>query len=178
VKLDQLISDLQAEKNQLKKLIDRNLKSESESMKSKLEADRKKSELDEKLSVQKEHTERNNVHLHRGKKMSSFIDHYDVSSKNKNKQLVEEVRKYLAVEKSKLEDHKKQEKLKKATVEKSKKQKPKAKQNQEKITKGSTVRLLNGKEKGTVIELEGNQATVAFGNFKTKAAVNKLVFIR
>lgn len=178
VKMDQLISDLHAEKDQLKKLVDRNLKAESQSMKAKLDADRKQRQLDEKLDSLKETTEKNNVHLHRGKKMSAFIDQYDVSSKNKNKALIEEVRKYLAVEKSKIEDGKRQEKLKKAAAAKSQRSKPKTKKNQDKIEVGSTVRLIKGKEKGNVIQIDGNQATIAFGNFKTKAPLNKLVFIR
>jgi len=33
------------------------------------------------------------------------------------------------------------------------------------------VRMLNGTQKGEVIELKGDDATVLFGNFKTKTNV-------
>ena len=87
------------------------------------------------------------------------------------------MKKYLAMEKTKIEDERKQKsivkKIKKQNEEGDKKQKRK-----EAIIVGSLVRLLNSKQTGTVMDIEKSQATVAIGVFKTKVDVSKLEFIK
>ena len=111
--------------------------------------------------------------------MSSFIAAYEVSAKGKNlnKELLAEVNKYIAMEKAKIVDAKKAAELK-AKSQSKKKQVAKPRTNQHLIKVGSTVKLINGKEKGTVLELDAENATVAFGVFKTKVRLNRLNFVR
>lgn len=178
VKLDGLISDLQKEKSAFSQLNVRALMAETEAKKAQQSFEERQAKYEERLKAQQEITEINNHFIHKGKKLNSFIDRYDLRPKSAtNKTLLEDIRKYLAVEKTRVADAEKAEALKrKAEAQKTpKKVKPK----HELIQVGSTVRLTRGgKQRGTVMELEGDKAVVAFGMFKTKVAVTDLVFIK
>ena len=57
------------------------------------------SKLQEKEKAQAKLIEENNNALNRGKKLNSFVKRYDI--KGKNKGLLDEIKKYLAVERTK-----------------------------------------------------------------------------
>lgn len=178
VKLDGLIADLQKEKSAFSQLNVRALKAETEAQKAQRSFEEKLAKYDERLKSQQAYTELNNHLINKGKKLNAFIDRYDLKPKSaSNKTLLEDVRKYLAVEKTRIADAEKSELLKrKAEARKAPK---KIKPNQELIQVGSTVRLTRGgKQRGTVMELEGDKAVVAFGMFKTKVVLADLVFIQ
>lgn len=178
VKLDSLIADLQKEKSSYSQLNLRAVKAETEAKKARRSFEERQSKLEKRLKTQQEFTEANNSFIHKGKKLSSFIDRYDLRPKSAtNKTLLEDVRKYLAVEKTRIVDAQKSEALKRKAE--AKKAPKKVKPKHELIKIGSTVRLTRGgKQRGTVMELEGDKAIVAFGMFKTKVSITDLVFIK
>ena len=91
---------------------------------------------------------------------------------------MDEVRKFLIIEKTKLTDSSKKAKLKKE-IKKDFKPKVVRKKIQSKkvlkpVTVGCKVKLVTGTEVGEVLEISGTNATVLFGNFQTKTKVAKL----
>jgi DNA mismatch repair protein MutS2 len=179
VKLDGLIGDLQKEKSNFETLNQRALRAETDAAKAKAEYEERQHKYEERLKSQHELIEANNHLINRGKKLTAYIDRFDLKPKSPlNKTLIEEIRKYLTVEKSRIVDAEKAELLKKK-AEARKNATKKIKPNQELIKVGSTVRLSRGgKQRGTVIACEGDKITVAFGVFKTKVPLSDLVFIK
>lgn len=175
VKLDELISELQKEKNTLAKVTDRHLKKELELEQLKLAVNRREQHINDRAEAQHLLAENNNEALHRGRKLQQFIDKYESGSRNKA--LIEDIAKYLAVEKTKrLEnDAAKQAKKRTHSVQSSKRR---PKHFIERIKVGSTVRLRNGgKERGEVIAMHKNAASVMFGAFKSKIELEKLSWV-
>ena len=175
VKLDELISELQKEKNTLAKVTDRHLKKELEIEQLKVTMNRREQHINDRAEAQQALAEDNNDALHRGRKLQQFIDKFDPGSRNKA--LLQDVEKYLAVEKTKrLENQAAKQAKKRAQSAKASKRRPK--HFVERIQVGSTVRLRNGgKERGEVIAMHKNAATVLFGAFKSKIELEKLSWV-
>ncbi len=180
VKMDRLIADLQKEKAMYRAKAQLVQQAEMKTKTSGLEFERLKLKYEQKELAQQKRIEENNLHIHRGKKLSSFIGNYEVSTKgkNQNKELLAEVNKYIAMEKTKIVDAQKAQELKAKSQNNKKKKVTKPRSKQHLIKVGSTVKLINGKEKGTVLEMDQENATVAFGVFKTKVRLNRLNFVR
>jgi DNA mismatch repair protein MutS2 len=106
--------------------------------------------------------------------MFAFIEAYQL--KAKNKELLEEIKKFVAMEKTKMEEERREKALRKK-VETQKEHKVKQHKRKEAIKVGTLVRLVNSKQTGEVLELEGEKATVAFGVFRTIVDIHKLEFI-
>ena len=179
VKMDGLIASLQTEKTELSKLRLRTTETEKKALDAMAKADRQKKKFEARQATQDEIIAKNNHLLVWGKKVAAFIDRYNTRSKAKgNKELLEEVRQYLAIEKTKIEEGKKAETLKRKAAEAKNPKKKRPKANQDKIRVGSTVRLISGgKQRGTVMELDGEKATVNFGVFRTKVELGKLAYV-
>ncbi|MDG1779586.1 MAG: DNA mismatch repair protein MutS [Flavobacteriales bacterium] len=179
VKMDGLIASLQTEKTELSKLRLRTTETEKKALDAMAKADRQKKKFEARQATQDEIIAKNNHLLVWGKKVAAFIDRYNTRSKAKgNKELLEEVRQYLAIEKTKIEEGKKAETLKRKAAEAKNPKKKRPKANQDKIRVGSTVRLIaGGKQRGTVMELDGEKATVNFGVFRTKVELGKLAYV-
>ena len=114
--------------------------------------------------------------------MKSFIDKYNTKSRKKtiNDPLLDEVKKYLAVERSKAEAAKKT--LKQAETSPKKKGKKKNipiqdNFNRDKIKVGSKVKLISTKQSGTVEEISGTTIVVTFGFARMKVKLDKLQWI-
>lgn len=167
VELDALMGDLQKEKAKIAKLANRQLRAEVDAQKLSLEASKIKSIFSEKNTALNKTTEENNKDLSLGKKMNQFVTRYKPGTKNKD--LIEEVLKFLAVETSR----KNKTSKKPADVQK---RRPNHRSNEIKV--GSVVKLRSGKEKGAVISLQGKNATVLFGAFKTRVKVDKLSLVK
>jgi DNA mismatch repair protein MutS2 len=90
---------------------------------------------------------------------------------------LDDVKKYIAIEKTKVDDERKQKSIKKKVAKQNEEVEHKQKRT-ESIKVGSLVKLENTKQTGTVIDLDRGQATVAIGVFKTKVDVQKLEFIK
>lgn len=178
VKLDALIADLQKEKSQYGKLNEKAVRAELEARKAEQASIAERAKLEEKLKAQQELMESQNHYITRGKRMSTLIDRFELKAKSpNNKVLLEELKKYLTVEKTKIEEAARAEKLKQQAA--ARKNPKKIKPQHELIKVGSTVRLSKGgKQRGTVMELEGTRAVVAFGMFRTKVDLRELVFVQ
>jgi DNA mismatch repair protein MutS2 len=120
-----------------------------------------------------------------GKKMKSFMDRFQTKTRKKdaNKLLLDEVKKYLTVERSKIEEAKLAEKLKaELNLKKPKKVKPGKPEvdpyERAKIKVNSTVKLIETKQSGTVEEINGEMVTVTFGFMRLKVERQKLMFIK
>jgi len=174
VKMDQLLSDLQRQKTELQLAMKltaeqhERARKEEEGFKGKLE------KLELKLERQQLLSDRNNKYLHLGKKMDTFVGSFVLRSKNK--ELLEEIKKFIAMEKTnRMESAQK----KKAETEIRQRQEKKKKLVQDRtlMIQGATVRLERTRQVGEIIDVLGETATVAFGNFKTKVELNKLILI-
>jgi DNA mismatch repair protein MutS2 len=117
--------------------------------------------------------------------MLSYVDRFIVKSRKKdvNASLLEEVKKYLTVEKTKIEEALRIEKLKaQANLKPSKK--PKANKPEKdpyerhKIAIGSTVKLISTKQSGTVEAMDGDNITVTFGFLRMKVEKDKLMWVK
>lgn len=171
VNMDHLLSELQREKTYLERLNKEHIEAQQLAEEARTRHLESKRKIDAKLLQQAEFMEVNSKFINGGKKLKSFIDRFQVKSRKKdiNQPLLEEVRKYLMVEKAKIEEAKLKEKLKSAipqkeTNKKKKSQKPEQDiHHRDKIQEGSTVKLIETKQTGTVEEINGNILTVAFG---------------
>jgi DNA mismatch repair protein MutS2 len=176
IEMDKLISELQREKSNYE-----TINAQTRIAKLIAEDERKAYELkqqqyEERLERQQEVMERNNKYVTSGKKMLQFINSYE--TKKGNKVLLSELKKYVAIEKNKLEATEKEARLKAAVkVKKTSNKKKTAKNPTKPLEVGDTVKLIEGKQVGKVLEINGKEAVVAFGNFKTKTQLNKLASI-
>jgi DNA mismatch repair protein MutS2 len=187
VKMDRLLSELQKEKTYLERLNNEHIEAQRLAQKAQNEFLERKEKYDQKLKTQQENIEKNNKFLTSGKKMIQFIESYQTKSKKKdiNKTLIDDVIKFLAVEKTKIEEANRVEKLKSDALKKAKiKRKPKPGQvfkddfQREKIILGSTVKLISTKQSGTVEDINGDNITVSFGFMRMKVEREKLMFIK
>ena len=177
VEMDKLIATLQKEKSEIEQLNRASREAEAAALEAKEESDLLSEHYAERLQRQQQLIEKNNKDLSNGKKMGQFIQSYRM--KGQNKPLLEEVRKFLAIEKSKLVKKKEQAKVKKNDPIPVPKPRPKKKKETPKapskpVEVGSNVRMMNGSNKGEVIEIKGKEATVMFGIFKTKVKLTEL----
>ncbi|MFN8865394.1 MAG: endonuclease MutS2 [Flavobacteriales bacterium] len=175
VQMDKLLSSLQAEKTRFEKLSNQAREAGESASKTIADFEKKKDKYEEKLSRQTETIERNNKYLSHGRKMMQFIDGWNLRAKNK--ELLEDVKKYIVVEKTKIDEERKAKSMKKK-AEKKKDEQVREIRHRELIKPGSLVRLTGTKQTGTVLELSGEEAVVAFGVFRTTTELNKLEFIR
>ncbi len=180
VKMDELLSELQQEKislSQAKKAFEI---VEEKSLEAEEEYRSKSKRLTEKLAQNNSVSEKNNKLITNGNKLNHFVEKYQTNNKKANKKLLDELLKFLAVEKSKIEEANKlavlksKEGLPKKKVKKKKKAKP-----EKPIKVGSQVKLKQGgKQIGEVVSIDKNSVTVLFGLFKTKVEIEKLTCIK
>ncbi|GAB5416170.1 MAG: DNA mismatch repair protein MutS [Crocinitomicaceae bacterium] len=186
VKMDQLLNALQKEKNYLTRLNKEHIEAQETAQEALNEYTEQKEYYERKIKDMRSKATSNDSILRMGKKMKGYIDRYNIKSRKKtiNQPLLEEVRKFLAVERTKAEEAKNAEKLKAAKAQKSngKKRKKPAKEkdpfNRDKIKVGSKVKLVATKQSGTVEEISGDTMTVTFGFARMKVEKNKLQWIQ
>lgn len=174
VRLDDLINTLEKEKAQLAKLTDRQLRKDLEVDQLRSQLERKEKALAEKAESQQLISDEQNVALTRGKRLQQFVDRWDAASKNK--ELLEEVRKYLAVERARQEDAAALARAKRAAAKEST-PKRRPKHFVERIQVGSKVRLRNGSERGEVVSVKGDDITVLFGAMRMRVERDKLTWL-
>jgi DNA mismatch repair protein MutS2 len=170
VELDALMGDLQKEKTKITKLANRQLRAEVDAQKATLEASQIKSQFSEKTTALNKVTEENNKDLARGKKMSQFISRFKPGKKNTD--LLDDVLKFIAVETVR------KNKPSNSSNASSDSAKKRPNHRSDEIVVGSIVKLRTGKERGDVIFIQGKNATVLFGDFKTRVKIDKLSFIK
>jgi DNA mismatch repair protein MutS2 len=187
VNMDKLLSELQREKTYLEKLNNEHIEAQEIAQKAKLQHDEQRLKFEEKQRSMNDTMTKNNVYIAYGKKLSQYIDRFVTKSKKKeiNQPLLEDIKKYISVEKSKAEEIKRAETLKaqaKLPTKPSKKLKIQTPKKdpylREKIVVGSTVKLIETKQSGTVEEMAGTLCTVVFGFLKMKVEKEKLMWIK
>lgn len=185
IKFDQLISDLQRDKSVLKKLKKEGYDAKHQMEATKQEFEEKSQHFEERLQTQQKRIERNNKYLSQGQKMHQFIQNYPSKSKAKQNEYLKEVKKYLTMEKAKialaLKKVQDAERLKEEAQKNKAKQKKNKRNQPKKVEKpieiGLRVKLKNGRQVGEVIQLDGQEATVVFGNLKAKVKARDLVVV-
>ncbi len=118
--------------------------------------------------------------------MTSYIQRFVTRSKKRdiNKPLIDEITKYITVEKSKIEEADRIEKLKlesklpKKVTKKQKVQIERDEYERAKIILGSTVKLIATRQSGTVEEINGEMITVVFGFMRMKVEREKLMWVK
>lgn len=188
VKMDKLLNELHREKMYLERLNKEHIIAQELAENARLDYVQKKERFEERLRSQQDLIEKNNIYLNSGKKLKQFIDRYQTKSRRKdaNNPLMEDVRKYLMVEKAKIEESKRKEELVKSVgipvKPKTKKKKPtepeKDPHHREKIVVGSTVKMIETKQTGTVEEIKGHLLTVVFGFMRLKVEREKLMWVK
>lgn len=187
VKLDRLLSDLQKEKTYFERLNLEHQKAQRNALLAQTSFEERKEKYDERLATQQTTLERDNKFLTLGKKMQSFIDKFNGNTRKKgvNDKLIAELQKYVAVEKAKIENANLAERLKKEANKPNPKQKanknqapPRDEYNRSKIVIGSTVKLVETKQTGTVEEVNENQITILFGFMRMKVEREKLMWVK
>lgn len=183
VKMDQLLSALQKEKNHLQRLNHAHIEAQEIAEKTRLNYEEKAKRLEHKLRSQEQLSTEQNRALIAGKKMLGFVNSYRTKTRKKdaNSALLEEIRKYIAIEKSKQEEQhqvkKQKESAKKPTVKKQSKRQVDEYQ-QHRITTGSSVRLIATRQHGIVDAIDGELITVVFGTMRVKVERIKLCWVK
>lgn len=184
INMDKLLSELNKEKMRLQRMNHEHEKAKKNAQEAEQVFLEKKDKFEERLKTQQDFIERNNVFLNSGKKMKTFIDRYVTITRKKdpNKQLFEDVRKYLLVEKSKIEESKRKLELMSAATQPIKKVKKPIPQvdtyQRDKIVVGSTVKMIETKQNGTVEEINRHLITVTFGFMRLKVEREKLMWVK
>jgi DNA mismatch repair protein MutS2 len=184
INMDKLLSELNQEKMRLQRMNQEHEKAKKNAQEAEQVFLEKKDKFEERLKTQQDFIERNNVYLNSGKKMKSFVDRYVTITRKKdpNKQLFEDVRKYLLVEKSKIEESKRKLELISAATQPIKKVKKTIPQvdtyQRDKIVVGSTVKMIETKQNGTVEEINRHLITVTFGFMRLKVEREKLMWVK
>ena len=185
--MDRLLADLQKEKTYLEKLVKEHILAQETAQKAKNNYELKNEKLGSKIKIQQELIEKNNKLITLGKKLQQSIDQFKVRTRKKeaNKVVIDDLVKYINLEKNKIESLKMAEKAKKNELKKAsikttnKKASPlKDEYQRDKIIVGSTVKLIATKQSGSVEEINGNNITVTFGFLKMKVNRDKLMFIK
>jgi DNA mismatch repair protein MutS2 len=175
IEMDSLLSDLQRQKSELEQGIAAARKQEASAKKEEQSFQSKLEKLQDKLDKQHVTSERNNKYIILGKKADQLVEKFNLRAKNKD--VLEELKKFVAVEKTEREESRKKKKV--LTESKAKKAtKEKVIQDRKKMIPGATVRLEKTQQVGEILEVIGETATVAFGVFKTKVELGKLLLIR
>ena len=185
VSMDRLLSELQKEKTYLERLNTEHIEAQELAQKAKNEYLEKKERFEEKLKNQQETIEINNKFITSGKKLKQFIDRFQTKNRKKdaNKPLIDEITKYISLEKSKIEEITRTEKLiadvniKKPINKLKKGQIERDEFQHSKIKIGSTVKLISTKQNGTVEEINGEILTIIFGFMRMKVEKEKLMWV-
>ncbi len=184
VKMDRLLTELQKEKNYLNKLNKEHIEAQALAESRRVEFEEKRSEYEGKLKSFRSSAESNNKWIQLGKKMQGFVDRYALRSKKKtiNDPLMEDIRTFLAREKSKIEEEKvKTRKEKQQTIKKNHVKKQVTPQKdpyrRDKIKVGSRVKLISTRQTGQVEDMSGENVIVTFGFARMKVTKDKLMWV-
>jgi DNA mismatch repair protein MutS2 len=175
IEMDSLLSDLQRQKSELEQGIAAARKQEVSARKEEQSFQSKLEKLQDKLDKQHVTSERNNKYIILGKKADQLVEKFNLRAKNKD--VLEELKKFVTVEKTEREESRKKKKVLTESKVKTER-KEKVIQDRKKMIVGATVRLEKTQQVGEILEVVGETATVAFGVFKTKVELGKLLLIR
>ncbi len=181
VKLDRLLIELQKEKNYLERLITEHQEAQANAEESRMMFIEKRERYEDRLKSQQATIETNNKQLAAGKKMLQFIDKFNLKSRKKeaNQVLIEEIKNYIKLEKSKTEVKEQQVKSEKQNIKVTvAKKKQQEELNQHLIKIGSSVQILGTNRIGIVDKIKDKFLEVIFGNALIKVEREKLRFLK
>ena len=182
VNMDKLLSDLQKEKTYLSRLNAEHIVAQETAQNALNKYTEQKDIYDKKIKDLRENSVANDKILQSGKKMKAFVDKYNTKSRKKtvNDQLLADVKKYLAMERTRIDDVKSAEKLKAASNNRNPNKNAKPVQdnfNRDKIIVGSKVKVISTKQSGSVEEISGKNVIITFGFARMKVKLDKLQWI-
>jgi DNA mismatch repair protein MutS2 len=177
--MDRLISSLQQDKAELENQKESMRRAEHEAKSAEREMGETRKHYEKRLETQQKRIERNNKYLSSGKRITQFIEEFQLGKSNK--ELMADLKKFLTIEKTKMEEVRKHKEYKekleaKRLAEENRKRKKRSKV-QSPVKVGCKVRLDKSNQRGEVIEIQGNEATVMFGAFRTKVGLEKLIVL-
>jgi DNA mismatch repair protein MutS2 len=181
VKMDELLHELQREKSYLSRLTKEHIIAQEAAERARIKSEEALSKYNAKLKQMRDRAEENSKFVSLGKKLQQFINDYVTKSKKKtvNASLMQEVKKYIAFEKAKIESAKKEVVLKQQSKKNKNKPSKHAQQyHQDKIKEGSTVKMISTKQKGEVEQVEKNDIIVTFGFARMKVKRESLIWIK
>ncbi|MCO5269341.1 MAG: DNA mismatch repair protein MutS [Brumimicrobium sp.] len=181
VKFDQLLHELQKEKSYLTRLTQEHITSQFKAEERREFYEQSRDKYEEKLAQLRKNAEEANKFVNLGKKMQQFIDAYTARSRKKdvNQALLEEVKKFIAVEKAKIESVKNEIRLK--NKEKRSNKAPTKQEEsyaQDRIKVGSKVKLISTKQVGEVEEIKGKDVVISFGFARMKVKLQQLSWVK
>lgn len=184
VRMEQLLSDMQMEKGRMERLNKESIEAKNLSEKAEKTYHEKEQKLTEKLDHQRLFIERNNHFIVLGKKTNDYINNYVVGArgKSKNTELLEEIKRFLTIEKTKrLEFIKKENAKVESNKNKGKPNAEKAPKNKltPQIQIGGRVKIDNSKNLATVesIDTKNKTAIVVSGILKFTMPLDRLTVI-
>lgn len=186
VQMDKLLNDLQKEKTYLTKLNHEHIEAQRIAQDSFNEYEEKKLHYDGKLKQFRESADANHKYIQYGKKLATFVNRYNTNSPKTtiNAPLLEEIKKFIAVERSRELAVKQTEKEALIQQQKNPSKKKKAikpekdEYNRSKIKIGSKVKLITTKQTGIVEEMTTTTVTVSFGFMRMKVSLDKLMWVQ
>jgi DNA mismatch repair protein MutS2 len=179
VQMDQLLHELQKEKSYLSRLTKEHVLAQETTNKHREFYEETKEKYERKLDNLKNKAEETSKLVSLGSKLQQYIDDYKVRSKKKNVNdgLFLDMKKYIAMEKSKTEEAKQEVRLKKQANKKKNPAKELDQYQQNKIKVGSKVKLISTKQTGDVEEIKGKDVTVLLGFARMKVKLSQLAWV-
>lgn len=180
VKMDDLLHELQKKEAYLTRLAKEHIEAQEIAEKHRVFYEETREKYEDRLERLREKAEETAKTITLGTKLQQYIDNYKIGArkKNVNADLIEDLHKYIAKEKTKVEEAKQEAILKRqAKKKKSKVVKVGNKYNQDKIKVGSKVSLIATKQVGDVEEINGKDVVVLFGFAKMKVKLEQLTWV-
>lgn len=186
IKLDHLLHDLQKQKTYLENLKKEYIDAQALAQKAEQKHKDQTELLNQKITQYKANNEKVTKLGNYGQKLQVYVQRFNAQSRKKdiNKLLLEDISKWLFIEKNKILNEQQKEKdlkVQKSAVKTKKKEIKEKKQEdlyqQAKIKVGSKVKLIETKQSGTVQSINGNSIEVNFGFIRMKVEREKLMHI-
>ena len=189
VRMEQLLSDMQKEKGRLERLNKDSIEAKNRAERAEKQFQAKEQKLADKLEAQRIFIERNNHFVVLGKKLNEFVNDYTLGAKGKakNAAVLEEVKKFIAIEKTKRIELINKEKQEKEKAKAASMQQKSGKNNVRKakihvdeqaqpVVVGSRVKIDQSKNLATVesIDEKGKMAVVVSGALKFTMPLERL----
>jgi len=179
VQMDKLLHELQKEKSYLNRLTKEHVLAQETAEEHRIYYEESKDKYEKRLENLRDKAEETNKLVSLGTKLQQYINDYKVRSKKKNvnDNLLQDLKKYIAMEKSKIEEVKQEVRLKKESKKKKNPAKEVDHYQQGKIKVGSQVKLIATKQVGEVEEIKGKDVTVLLGFARMKVKLTQLIWV-
>lgn len=175
VRMDDLLSKLQKEKAAIGQIRKEMEAQTAAARRVEREYQERLDGLKQKQDRLSEKTTEQNDWVVKGKKLNQFIEKY--GRKGKAKETLDEMRRYLAMERDKKKNKAAVKKVAGKHAAKAPAKKTKVQRKLDQIEVGCQVRMDGSNLKMEVMALEDGVATLAYGSMKTKVEIQRLIYI-